>query len=127
MPAHVLIIEDSPSMQAALGDLLAAVGDFSVAAIIPDETNATLWLQDPAHVFDVAIIDLLIDGGSGFNLVVRARKARPQAKIIVLSEFVSPAVAERCQAMGANAVFPKSHVREFGDYLAALAPGKQAA
>jgi two-component system OmpR family response regulator len=121
------MVEDSRPMQAALRDLLAAVGDFHVAAAWTDETNATEWLADPAHHFDLAIIDLLIEGGSGFNLIGRARDARPGARIIVMSEFVTPAVSDRCKAMGADAVFAKANVRAFGDYLAALEPGQHAA
>jgi two-component system, OmpR family, response regulator len=40
---------------------------------------------------------------------------------VVFSDFVTPAVAERCIALGADAVFKKSDLAQLLDYVRGLA------
>jgi DNA-binding NarL/FixJ family response regulator len=70
----------------------------------------------------VLITDLLLlPGGSGFGLVRHAKSLRAFRHVVVFSEFVTPAVADRCRKLGADAVFLKSELQQLLDYLRELA------
>jgi DNA-binding NarL/FixJ family response regulator len=116
----VLLVEDSPASQLAFAELLGVFG-FDVLSVIGNETVATEWLQTHRDEADVVVLDLLLLDGSGFNLIDRAKVHQPRAKVIVFSSYATPAVAEKCLRMGADAVFRKSELDELTAYLKDLA------
>jgi two-component system, OmpR family, response regulator len=118
----VLLVEDSPSSQLAFTELLQVLG-FRLLGILAKESDATEWLHAHRAQADVVVLDLLLLEGSGFNLIARAREQQPRAKVLVFSDFATPAIAEKCRSYGADAVFRKSEGREFTAYLEALAGG----
>lgn len=117
----VFLVEDSRHMQAALADLFDVVGGFSIVSAVGTETAATAWLQQRRSEWGLAVVDLMLDEGTGFNLLQRLKTARPASPVAVLSDFVTPAVEARCRAMGADAVFRKADTREFSQFLEQLA------
>jgi two-component system, OmpR family, response regulator len=123
----VLLVEDSPSSQMAFTELVKVL-DFTLLAILGRESAATEWLETHPDEAEVVVLDLLLLDGSGFNLIDRARRHQPRAKVIVFSSYATPAVAEKCLRLGADAVFRKSEVTELTSYLERLsgAPGSQA-
>ena len=129
MAVRVLLVEDMKQMQGVIVDLLSAVGDFQVVALVATEAEAKLWLSENPDAWDLAIVDLVLDQGSGLAVVPRARDARQgKAEIVVFSDYASGGIRAHCEKLGANAVFLKSESREFMDYctafggLAAAAP-----
>ena len=119
---RVLLVEDSPSSQMAFTELLKVL-DFTLLAILGRESAATEWLETHRDEAEVVVLDLLLLEGSGFNLIDRARQQQPHAKVIVFSSYATPAVAEKCVRLGADAVFRKSEVTELTSYLEALSGG----
>lgn len=117
MSVCVLIVEDSREMRTAFRELLENLGGFAVAAEFPGETGATEWLQLNRQRWDVAVIDLMLSEGSGFNLIARCRTARRAAEIIVFSDFATPVIKQRCIDLGADAVFSKGEADKMADYL----------
>jgi DNA-binding NarL/FixJ family response regulator len=107
-------------MQSALLDLLATLEGFEVVAMVPGETLATEWLQDHPGGWDVATIDLLLDEGSGFNLIHRCKDQPDAGLVVVLSDFVTPVVEQRCRDFGADAVFRKTDANQFAQWLTDL-------
>jgi two-component system, OmpR family, response regulator len=122
---RVLLVEDSPASQVAFRELLEALG-FPPPSIVGNESAATEWLQTHHDVVDAVVLDLLLLEGSGFNLIDRAKVCQPHAKVIVFSSYATPAVAEKCRQMGADAVFRKSELVELTSYLKALGSGAAA-
>ena len=41
-------------------------------------------------------------------------------KVVVLSDYVTPVVKIRCLELGADAVFTKSEIKEFSEYVTTL-------
>jgi DNA-binding NarL/FixJ family response regulator len=118
---RVLLVEDMKQMQAVVTDLLSAVGDFQVVGLVATEAEAKLWLAENPGDWDLAIVDLVLDQGSGLAVVPRARDARhDEAHIVVFSDYASGGIRSHCEKLGANAVFLKSESREFMDYCSAL-------
>lgn len=107
-------------MQEALTDLLTEIGGYRVVATVATEMDAQDWLQRHEGAWNVAILDLVLQEGSGFNVLRRSRVKPGQERIIVLSEFMSPAIAQKCLDWGAAAVFRKSEVKQLADFLTRL-------
>jgi two-component system OmpR family response regulator len=119
-PVPVLMVEDSKNVQQVLADLFHAIGGFRIVACITTEMEATAWLQQHRGDWQLATIDLVLHEGSGFNLIQRCKAAHEGGHVVVLSDFVTPAIEERCRAMGADAVFNKADVKGLTGYLEAL-------
>jgi DNA-binding NarL/FixJ family response regulator len=119
---RVFIVEDMRQAQGILGDLLAGVGDFRVVGAARTEAEAKLWLQENPGAWDLAIIDLVLDQGTGLAVIPRARAvAGPRGgTIVVFSEYASDGIRSHCLKLGADAVFLKSQTQEFMDYCSEL-------
>jgi two-component system OmpR family response regulator len=117
---RVFIVEDSPEIVAGLTALLEHAGRCEVVGSAPSEELALDWSFKNEAGFDVAILDLLLQDGSGFTVLAHLAKYHP-GKLVVLSEYVTPVILERCKAFGAVAAFPKSSIPECIEYIEGLA------
>lgn len=123
MAIRVVIVEDSRSTTATLCDWLETIGGFHVIGTAVSEMEATDWLQTHRGSWDVVLLDLMIDGGSGFNLITRAKQSSDVGRAIVFSAYATPAVRERCIELGAEAAFDKSESDRLLTYLENLKAG----
>jgi DNA-binding NarL/FixJ family response regulator len=105
-----------------LADLLSTLGDFRLVAALGTEAEAKLWLSDHPGAWDLAVIDLVLEQGSGLPVISRASEAarRNGGKVVVFSDYASDGIRNHCLKLGAHAVFLKSEMREFMDYCSEL-------
>ena len=122
MAVRVFVVEDSRPMQELVRDLLESVGGFEIVGLAANETSATDWLLRHRGDWDLAIVDLMLAEGSGFTLITRCKK-EPCGTVLVFSDFVSPAVRQRCIRLGADGAISKAHFGELRAYLRAF-PGR---
>lgn len=120
MDLRVLIVEDSKPAAETLREWLETMGGFRIVGTAASEMDATEWLQGHRGNWDVAILDLMIEGGSGFNLIKRAKQTSDLGKAIVFSAYATQVVAQRCIELGAEAAFEKSQPQQFLSYLERL-------
>jgi DNA-binding NarL/FixJ family response regulator len=113
----ILVVEDSRNMQIALQNLFHAMRGFEVVAVAESEGAATEWVHQHQNGWDLAVVDLLLQDGSGFNLIPRLKSANPKGHVIVFSEFATPALKDKCATLGADASFLKSELSEFVAYV----------
>jgi len=116
----VVMIEDSKEILATVEDLLDNIGGFIVIARMSTESDATAWLELNHSNWSLAVIDLVLREGSGFNLVGRYRARNKHAQILVLSDYAASQVKEKCLKFGADAVFSKGEASAFAEYLEAF-------
>ncbi len=124
MPLKAFIVEDQPQVRDSLVEALAELGHIETVGSAPDEKTATAWLQDPAHHWDIAIVDLVLlpGGGSGFGVLQSLRGRPVTQKMVVLTGSANPQVRRHCEEMGADGVFDKAMETEaMLDYCVALA------
>lgn len=108
-------------VRALVAELLSTLGDFELVAAVGTEAEAKLWLAEHSGAWDLAIVDLVLDQGSGLAVVPRAHAARGKgARVIVFSDYASGGIRRHCEKLGADAVFLKSETREFMDYCSEL-------
>lgn len=113
MELRVFLVEDLQRMRGLLGELFASIGGFNVVATASTEAEANLWLDEHPGGWDVTVIDLVLEQGSGMN-VIRRCKADPQGgRVVVFSSYATPGVRQHCLDLGADAVFDKGETAQF--------------
>ena len=121
MTVRVFLVEDMKHVQDIVEELLASLGDFRLVRAIGNEAEARLWLMEHPGAWDLAVIDLVLDQGSGMGVVSRAREAAGRdGRVIVFSDYASEGIRKHCLRLGADAVFLKSQTQEFMDYCSEL-------
>ena len=113
------VVEDNPTIRENLIGALEELTCIRVVGNCATEDEGLEWLEQNTQDWDVAIIDLFLQKGSGIRLVQRINSRRDNQKIIVFSNYVNPSVRKRCAQLGVDAVFDKSTEIDFlVDYCA---------
>ncbi|AEG91491.1 response regulator [Ramlibacter tataouinensis] len=107
MIVPVVVVEDSLTQRAALLQVLGDEG-FRVLAELTTEAEAKQWLACHAQDWGLAVIDLILQQGTGMRLIRQCRADSPFGTIVVLSNYVTPGIREHCLRLGAHAVFQKA-------------------
>jgi DNA-binding response OmpR family regulator len=81
MPGLILVIEDEPGIVDFLERGLAAQG-FEVIAALDGESGLERALREPV---DLVVLDMLLPGLSGLDVLERIREAKPTVPVIVLT------------------------------------------
>jgi DNA-binding NarL/FixJ family response regulator len=118
------LVEDQASIRDSLAEALSEIAGIECAGWAADEKAALAWLRNPAHEWDIAIVDLVLQpgGGSGYGVLQALRERPPTRQMVVLTGTANPQVRRQCEEMGADGVFDKSMETEaMLDYCAALA------
>ena len=124
MELRVFLVEDLSTMRGLLEDVFATVGRIQLVGTAATEAEAILWLEDHPGSWDLAVVDLVLEQGSGIGVVGHARRlGTPGAKVVVFSGYVTPAVSAHCIRLGADMAFDKAQTSDFIDWLARLARG----
>ena len=122
MTIRVFLVEDMKPVQSALLELLGDLGDFRLVEAVATEAEAKLWLGENPGRWDLAVLDLVLDQGTGMAVIPNARAAADAegGKVVVLSDYASGGIDAHCRKLGADAVFPKSRMQDFMAYCAQL-------
>jgi DNA-binding NarL/FixJ family response regulator len=122
VPVRVLLVEDLPNMQGVVADLLATVGDFRLVQAVSTEAEANLWLDENPGAWDLAIVDLILEQGTGLGVVARTKNRPPAAKVVVFSDYATEGIRKHCIKLGADAAFQKGpDVQAFIKYCVEVA------
>lgn len=122
MSINVLLVEDLKPVQGAVAQLLSGVGDFHVLASMPTEAEALAWLEQNRGSWQLAVVDLVLEQGSGMSVISRCRHTAPEAKVVVFSNYVTPGIRGHCLRLGADAAFDKhSELQAFTAWCEAAA------
>jgi len=103
------IVEDNPTIRENLAGTLE-----ELACVVPlgwaeSESEACRWFAEHPREWDLAIVDLFLSHGSGLGVIEACRDRDAGQRVIVLSNYATPAVRQRCIELGADAVFDKSN------------------
>jgi DNA-binding NarL/FixJ family response regulator len=124
---RAFLVEDNRLVRENLIAALEELAPVLVVGSAADERGALEWMRDPAWPCDLVIVDVFLSGGSGLGVLAAARRRRPEAVIVVLSNYTSAEIAARCLAGGADRVFDKSRdIDLLVDFCTALAPSSRA-
>jgi CheY-like chemotaxis protein len=91
MPTRVLVVDDEPRVLASMARCLRLEG-FQVDSAA--SANGALELCQERS-FDVVVLDFIMPGIDGVELLARIRKIRPLVRAIVLSGQIDDSIAEK--------------------------------
>jgi DNA-binding NarL/FixJ family response regulator len=118
----VLIVEDSPTQRAALRRLFEHL-QWPVTAVLQTEAQAHEWLDGNAEACELAVVDLVLEKGTGMGVIAKCRKRHALCKVVVLTDYATPRIREHCLKLGADRVFQKSSEFEaFANFVRELQP-----
>ena len=121
MELRVFLVEDLQRMRGLLADLFSSMGGLQVVGSANTEAEARFWLGEHRGEWDVVVVDLVLEQGSGME-VIRSCKTQPGAgKVVVFSSYATPGVRQHCLDLGADAVFDKSETSGFIKWFSDLA------
>ncbi len=109
MALRIYLVEDNLLIRENLSSTLTEMAGAAFVGWAEGEREAVSWLSDNANDWDLAIVDLFLKQGNGLGVVGACRTRQTSKKLVVLTNYATPAVRERCLALGADAVFDKSN------------------
>jgi DNA-binding NarL/FixJ family response regulator len=118
------IVEDSQVILDNLVATLEELADVEVVGTAADESAAVHRLREDAQGIDLVIIDMFLRSGSGLGVLRSAQELRSPARRVVLTNYATQDIRQRCAELGADRVFDKSgEIEDLIDYCARIAEG----
>lgn len=105
---RIFLVEDNAVAQAQLTEALAAVQGAEIVHVARTAQDAGDWLARNREGWDLAIVDLFLASGHGFQVLRQCRDRAAGQHAVVLSNYTREPVREHARLAGADAVFDKS-------------------
>lgn len=109
MRLNTYIVEDNPVICENLIATLEELADVCVAGTSYNENDSKAWLTSNPDAWSLAIVDLFLKQGSGLGVLAACRDRKPAQKMVVLSNYATADIRQRCAQLGVDAVFDKSN------------------
>ena len=109
MALRIYLVEDNLLIRENLTATLTEMVSTSCVGWAEGEREAVQWLNEASNRWDLAIVDLFLKQGNGLGVVGACRARAADQKLVVLTNYATSAIRERCLALGADAVFDKSN------------------
>ena len=110
MKARVLLVEDHPVLQVELTEMLGTL--FEVAAVRATAADAIAWLRANPDGWDVAVVDIFLRQGHGFDVLRQCGGRRDGQSVVMLSNYTREPARSSALNLGADAVFDKGFEME---------------
>ena len=109
MRLKTFLVEDNPTIRENLIATLEELVDLDAIGISDNEDDAKVWLHNNPQQWDLTILDLFLKQGSGLGVLAACRNRLAAQKVVVLSNYATPEIRQRCAQLGVDAVFDKSN------------------
>ncbi len=106
---RTFLVEDSAVIRENLIATLEELTPVQVVGSAEDEGAARRWLDDPAHECDLVIVDVVLRSGSGLGVLRAEARQGAARRFVVLTNYATADMRERCRSLGADRVFDKSN------------------
>jgi DNA-binding NarL/FixJ family response regulator len=103
------LVEDNPTIRDNLIATLEELACVDAVGTSDNENDGKQWLLNNPEQWDLAILDLFLKQGSGLGVLAACRDRKPTQKIVVLSNYATADIRQRCAQLGVDAVFDKSN------------------
>ena len=104
----VYLVEDNVLVRESLIAALEELAPIRIVGSAADESVAVRWLDEARMNCDLVIVDIFLRSGSGLGVIAAGRRRRPEAALVVLSNYATDEMRARCLAAGADHVYDKS-------------------
>lgn len=103
------LVEDNPTIRDNLIATLEELASIDAVGTSDNENDGKDWLLNNPQKWDLAILDLFLKQGSGLGVLAACRDRKPNQKVVVLSNYATADIRQRCAQLGVDAVFDKSN------------------
>jgi two-component system, OmpR family, response regulator len=103
------IVEDNPTIRENLIGTLEELASINSVGTAETENEGKAWLSANPDNWDLAIVDLFLKQGSGLGVLASCRDRPTRQKVVVLSNYATADIRQRCAQLGVDAVFDKSN------------------
>lgn len=116
MLLRIFLIEDNDLIRENLVEMLIDLLPARVVGWAGTQIEAVQWLADNPEDWDLAVVDLFLAEGNGLGVLRHSANRQAHQKMVVLSNYATPDIRQRCAQEGADAVFDKSS--ELDEFMA---------
>jgi two-component system OmpR family response regulator len=110
------IVEDNAVIRDNLMETLTELAGVQTVGYSETEQGACFWLAQHPRDWQLLVVDLFLQQGSGLGVLRKCGQRNSRQRVVVLSNYATADIRERCLACGADAVFDKS--TELDQFLA---------
>jgi DNA-binding NarL/FixJ family response regulator len=103
------IVEDNATIRENLIGTLEELTCVQAVGTAETELEGRQWLTQNASSWNLAIVDLFLREGTGLGVLDACQERQPNQKVIVLSNYATADIRQRCAQLGVDAVFDKSN------------------
>lgn len=108
----VFLVEDNGLIQQQLRQTFSEIPGMEVVEVAASAQQAGDWLAAHPDGWDLALVDLFLAKGHGFEVLRHCRARKPHQRAVVLSNYTRDPVREHAAQAGADAVFDKAYEME---------------
>lgn len=120
MAVNAYIVEDNDLIRDNLVETLTELAGIHTIGHASTEVDACAWLAGHPGDWDLLVVDLFLLQGNGLGVLRKCRQRTAVQKVVVLSNYATDDIRNRCLACGADAIFDKSTELDlFIDYCSA--------
>ena len=109
MRLKTFIVEDNATIRENLIGTLEELTCVQAVGSAETELEACNWLAQNKDGWDLIILDLFLRQGTGLGILALCKQRLPRQKVIILSNYATPDIRQRCSELGVDAVFDKSN------------------
>lgn len=102
----ILIVDDSILMKERLSNAIFAIPGVGAVNYAKNTREARRALEE--NGFDVAILDIRLPDGSGFDVLKRIKEKHPQTLVVMLTNYPYEQYKAKSSELGADHFFDKS-------------------
>ncbi len=110
------IVEDNAVIRDNLMETLTELAGVQTVGYSETEQGACFWLAQHPRDWQLLVVDLFLQQGTGLGVLRKCGQRSSRQRVVVLSNYATADIRERCLACGADAVFDKS--TELDQFLA---------
>jgi DNA-binding NarL/FixJ family response regulator len=120
VPLITYLVEDNQTILENLIETLEEIASVKVVGHAATEAEATHWLSMHDAHWQLAVVDMFLQEGSGLGVLAGCSQREPYQNVVVLTNYATDDIRRRCRELGADAVFDKSNqLDEFFAYCIA--------
>jgi two-component system OmpR family response regulator len=105
---RVLLVEDHRDLREQLRRTLQAIGGVQVVQTCTTSAEAVEWLARHPEHWDLALVDLFLQEGNGFDVLRSCQRRAAHQRVVVISNYSREPAREHARQAGADAFFDKS-------------------
>ena len=103
------IVEDNATIRENLIGTLEELTCVQAVGTAETELEGREWLTQNQDKWNLAIVDLFLRQGTGLGVLTACQGRKQNQKVIVLSNYTTDDIRQRCATLGVDAVFDKSN------------------